>query len=355
MNRFEILIVGGHHSSAVPIIKKLQNTHTVKFIGHKYASVLNSEVSSEYKEITSLGVDYINLKSPKFYKVGGFSKYFKLLKSTLFCLSFLIKNRPKLVLSFGGYLAVPVSIAARILFIPIVTHEQTLEKGMANKIVSTLSTKVLLSWPTSNMSKKYVVVGLPLREEIKNVAVKKIGKEYKIKTIFIQGGKQGSHLLNQFVFENIEYFVKNFKIIHQTSRHSENNDFQTSKKLSKKYNGNYQSFDFIFGEDYTKVLSQADMIISRSGAHITYEACYLKMPSIFIPIPWVSGNEQLKLAINANNYTPSVVLQEKDLSFKSLKSCIDNLKQEISRGKKYNHVIEDSDEKVMQILLKYLT
>lgn len=354
MNRFDILIVGGHHSSAVPIIKKLQNTHKIKFIGHKYASVLNSEISSEYKEITSLEVDYINLKAPKFYKVGGFSKYFKLFKSTFFCLSFLIKNRPKLVLSFGGYLAVPVCIAAKILFIPIVTHEQTLEKGMANKVVSKLSTKVLLSWPTSNLSKKYVVVGLPLREEIKNVPTKKIGKDYKIKTIFIQGGKQGSHVLNRFVFENIEYLVKKYKVIHQTSKHSENNDFETSKKLSSKYKGNYQSFDFIFGKDYTKVLTEADMIISRSGAHMTYEACFIKMPSVFVPIPWVSGNEQFKLAINANNYIPSVVLQEKDLNFKSLKSSFANLKTEVSKAKKYNNVIEDSDERVMQILLQFL-
>jgi len=354
MASYDLVIVGGHHSSAVPIIKNIKNTHKILFVGHKYASVLNKNISSEYKEITSLGIDYIYLKSPKFYNVKGFLKYLKLIKSIFRSLTILIKSRPKLVLSFGGYLAVPVSIAAKILFIPVITHEQTLEKGLANKVVSKMSSKILLSWPTERLSDKQVVVGLPLRDEIKKVGIKNLGNSYKVRTVFVQGGKQGSHKLNEFIFENIEHLIKQFNVIHQTSNHSEYDDYETAKKLSKKYVGKYKCFDFIFGDDYTKVLKNSDLLVSRSGAHITYEICYLKMPSILIPIPWVSGNEQYKLAVNAAKYTPSVVLQEKDLNISNFDNSLSKVKSKIRENKRYKQVIENSDEKVVELILSYL-
>lgn len=349
-----VLITGGHHSSAIPLIKGLiKKDLAVKFIGHRYASVLNNFESSEYKEISALGIDYINLKSPKFYKVRGFSKYLKLLNSVSFCLVFLIKNRPRIVVSYGGYLAVPVVIAAKLLFIKSVTHEQTLTEGLANKVIGNLVDKVLVSWQ-ENMKKnnsKYGFVGLPLRDEIINVPKKNLGPKYPLKVLFVQGGKQGSHTLNEFVFKNIDYLTTHFIVYHQTSKHSINNDHIIAKKLAKE-NQKYFPFEFIFGKDYTDILTKSDFILSRSGAHIVYEMAYLNMPSIFVPIPWASENEQYKNAQNANNYVPSVILEESSLKLETFMDKLSTLASIVKTSTEYKRVEPNSAEKMLDVILK---
>jgi UDP-N-acetylglucosamine--N-acetylmuramyl-(pentapeptide) pyrophosphoryl-undecaprenol N-acetylglucosamine transferase len=347
----DLLFIGGHHSSAVPLIKRFKKDgYNIKFIGHKYASNLNSNVSSEYKEISSLGIPYINLRSPKFYKVPGVKKYFALSKSFLFCLRFLLFNRPKVVIAFGGYLSVPVCFAAKVLLIKIVVHEQTSASGLANKVVSKLANKIYLTWPQKDVSSKASVVGIPLRDEIIKCPQKKLNKFYKIKTIYFQGGKQGSHLLNSFVFKNLDFLTKNFKIIHQTSTHSEYKDFEKSKKLAKKYEGSYYPFDFIFGENYTKVLKQADLLVSRSGAHMAFEASFLKMPTIFIPIKGSSNNEQYANAQSAKQYTPSVIIDQDKLNLSSFEFSVKELLSLIQNSTEYFYVEEHSTQKMYQAI-----
>lgn len=346
-----ILVTGGHHSSAVPLIKLfLKDNFKVVFMGHKYASVLNNYVSSEYKEITALGIKYVNLSTSKFYGVKGIKKYFKILYSIFWCLTYLTINRPKLVLSYGGYLAVPVVIAAKILFIKVYTHEQTLTLGLANKLIQHFAKVIFVSWPESvNKNKKSKLVGLPLREEIINANIKKLGPNYSFKTIYIQGGKQGSHELNNFVFKNIDYLCKNFIIYHQTSKHSANTDYEQAKALSKKYK-NYHPFEFIYGKDYTELLNKSDLILSRSGAHIVYEVSYLKIPTIFVPLPFASQNEQYKNAVNAQNYLPCEVIEQKNLNIKSFVTKINSLLLKSKQVKTYNNVESDSTNIMYKVI-----
>lgn len=349
-----ILVTGGHHSSAIPLIKVLiKNNFKVKFIGHKYASVLNNFTSSEYREIKSLNIPYINLISPKFYRVSGVFKYLKIIKSILYCLFLFIADRPKLIVSYGGYLAVPVVIAAKLLFIKVVTHEQTLTVGLANKIIQFFADIVFISWKEHTYShKKFIFVGLPLRDEILNANKRVLSKNYKINTIFIQGGKQGSHTLNSFVFNNIKKLTKDFIIYHQTSKHSANNDHTISKKYKKLYKNKYFPFEFLFGSAYTQVLNNADLVLSRSGAHIVYEMSYLKIPTIFVPISWASQNEQYINAKVAIKYTPSVIINESDLNYKNFKNSLIQLRKIIPN--KYLKKVEANSTDVMFTHIKKL-
>lgn len=315
MKHFDLLFVGGHHTSAIPLIKKFMNDgYSIKFIGHRYASIHNKYDSSEYNEITSMGIDYIDLKAPKFYKISGLKKYMDFFKSFLFCLNYLFSNRPRLIIAFGGYLSVPVVISGWFLGISSVTHEQTVVAGLANKVASVFTKKTYLSWSTSMLrNSKTEVVGLPLRNEILKIPPKDNSKN-QLNTLFIQGGKQGSNIINNFVFKNIDYLTSTFKeVIHQTGRTSSNKDHLVAKKLSLKYK-NYTSFEYIYGNDYADVLKKADVLLSRSGAHMAYEVCYLKIPTVFVPISWSSHNEQYNNALASSKFTPSVVLQEDTLS-----------------------------------------
>jgi UDP-N-acetylglucosamine--N-acetylmuramyl-(pentapeptide) pyrophosphoryl-undecaprenol N-acetylglucosamine transferase len=351
MGKVDILFIGGHHSSAVPLIKLfLKDNLKIAFLGHKYASKLNSEISSEYKEISALNIPYTHLSAPKFYNVSGILKYFQLIKSILFCVWFLLNCRPKLVFSFGGYLSVPITIAAKLLFIKVYTHEQTASPGLATNVVSKFSDKIFLTWESKSFKNKSYVVGIPLRKEILDIKVKNYSG-YKIKTIYVQGGKQGSRLLNEFIFKNIEELTKTYNIIHQTGKHSEFSDYKMGQDLSKKYN-NYKAYDFIFGKDYTNVLNKADLTVTRSGAHMVYEASFIKMPCIFVPISWASNNEQQKNAERAAEFIPSSIIKDSLLSLDTFNKSLLRIQSEIKQNKKYKAVKSNSAELIYDIVNK---
>lgn len=359
MFKYDILFIGGHHTSSIPIIIEFLNQRKkIVFVGHKYANKEKNNVSSEYKEISSLKIPFIDFAAPKFYCVPGVYKYFFLIKSLFSALILLILNRPKVVISFGGYMAVPLIICARLLNIKTITHEQTTTIGLANKIISFFVNKILLTWDTSlkyyKNKKNTYVVGLPIRSEIIAVPEKKLNKNYKLKKLYVQGGKQGSHIINQFIFDNIDELCKKYTIYHQTSINSANNDYEISKQLSNKYQNRYFSFDFLYGKEYSNVLRNCDFIISRSGAHIVYEISYLKIPAIFIPIPWVSQNEQYNNALVAKKYTPCVIVEEEYLSLLKVLDSIKNLESEIANQKNYLSVNKNSLIKICKLIDSFL-
>ncbi len=357
-NKFDLLFIGGHHSSALPLALMFKEQgYSIVFVGHKYNSASNKFVSSEYKEVTSYDIPHIHLKAAKFYNVPGIKKYLVFIKSVFLSFGILLKTRPKVVVSYGGYLSVPLVLSAKILGIKSVTHEQTAVSGMANRVVTKLADLVFLTWESSLShfpNKKAVIVGLPLRKEILNIKPRTLGPKYALKTVFIQGGKQGSHVLNEFIFNNLDFLAKKFKIYHSTGRNSLFDDYSLSQKLKKKY-PNYFPFDYKFGADYMDILSKADFLISRSGAHTVYEVSYLKIPAIFVPIPWASNQEQKHNALTAQEYVPSVLLEQDNLNLKSFKNAFEELKKLVKRKVSYKQVPLNATQKMFDIIKnKYL-
>jgi len=351
----KIVICGGHHNSALPLAKRFKEAdHQVIFVGHKTTQKNNRELSSEYKEVTGHSFLFVNLVAPKFYKNRNPLKYLLLMFSLVDAFVILVKYRPKLVLSYGGYLAVPICLIAKLIGIKIATHEQTVTLGMANRLIAKIANKVFLSWPLSiSLGEKYCYVGLPLREEILSITPRKNYSEFK--TLFITGGKQASHIFNEFVFNNIEKLTSEFRIIHQTAKNSQNNDYQISQSLMEKYGKEkYIAFDYCYGEEYQKVLNESDFLLSRSGAHITYEMAYLKIPAILVPIPWVSQNEQMLNAQTAKSYFPSIILDEKDLSVENFLDAVAKLQKITHQKKSYKLVPTDAGENMFEIIKKDL-
>src|SRR3989344_4747327 len=302
----KIVITGGHHSSALPVIKKLREKYAnieVFWFGHKYSMKGDRNPTLEYREIESLNIPFFELHAGKFYKTYDVFRLLKIPIGFIQALYLLLKLKPDIVMSFGGYLAVPVVIAAKILGIPALTHEQTVVVGYANKLISKFADKVLISWESS---KKYfkpgkvVLTGLPLREEVfvSNSDIFKINTV--LPTVFVIAGKTGSHKINQVIEEGLKEILTKVNLIHQCGDHSVYKDFDV---LSKKYDsirdevaGMFNLTKFVFSDSIGEAYKKADFIISRVGAHVAAEIIALQKPAILIPIPWVSHNEQYENA-----------------------------------------------------------
>ena len=335
----KIVITGGHHSSALPVIKKLKKEHKdvkIFWIGHKYSQKGNKNPTLEFIEITDLKIPFYDLKAGKFYKTYDPFRLIKIPFGFVHALYLLLKIRPDLILSFGGYLAVPVVLVGKFLGIKSLTHEQTVVVGYANKVISKYVDKILISWPQSEKffpKAKVVYTGLPLRDEIFEGGNNKIELNDKLPTIYITGGKTGSHGLNLLFLDILDELVEFCNVIHQCG---DNSEFDDDTQLERKYHkfidkpGKYIVKKFTLKDEIGEIFTKSKLVVARSGAHTVSEIIALEKPALFIPISWVSHNEQYKNAEMVKDLGLAEIMDEEGLTsirlLNKIKDMLANIK-----------------------------
>jgi len=311
----KIVFCGGHHNSALVVAEKLKNDGMgIFWFGHRFTMIGDKNPSAEYLEVTKKEIPFIEIKAGKFQPKFRFWQNLLRIPIGFFqSLYLLIKIKPDLIVSFGGFLALPVAYGGFILGIPVITHEQTTVVGLANKLISLVAKKVFITFPSSAKffpAKKVILTGLPIREEIFTPG-KKFFKNNK-RTIYFTGGKQGAHVINEAVFKILPELLSKFNIIHQCGSTSLFNDLAKAKELFGKEK-NYLVKDYFFTEEIGSIYHSADFVVSRAGAHTVYELLALKKPAILIPIPWSNRNEQLKNAQMLKGLGLAEILPEEEL------------------------------------------
>jgi UDP-N-acetylglucosamine--N-acetylmuramyl-(pentapeptide) pyrophosphoryl-undecaprenol N-acetylglucosamine transferase len=290
----KILITGTHLTPALELIRQLQKDETIDwkiyYVGRNYNSSNQQKPSIESKIIPQKNIPFWGLNCGKLdrkYLPNTLKGLPQTFTSFFTALRIIKQIKPHLVISFGGYVSVPVIFASFINKIPCLTHEQTPTLSLTTKINSHFCKKTCLSFPLSHNNPKFVVTGNLLRHTIFNQKSELMDiLKYPKNLIYITAGNQGSKIINQKIKEILPYLTK-YTIIHQTGT-IEINSF---KKLEKKYK-NYFAFDYI--QDYTigSILNNADIIISRSGANTCQEIYALNKKSILIPLPKSQQDEQ---------------------------------------------------------------
>lgn len=292
MEKLKILITGGHFTPAKAVIEELLKNKNVEivYVGRKTSMEGDSALSTEPIALSKLKIKYKTLITGRLRRSFDFLTIFSLLKIPIGIFQsilILLSERPDIILSFGGYISVPLVITGWLLSIPIITHEQGLTLGLANKINSLFADKVALSFPNNSANRKIIVTGNPLRDEILNA--KKLDGEYKeifnqsrklkLPVILITGGNQGSHVINLAVEGCLQNLLKVAYIIHQTGE-SKYNDFERLK-ISK--NGRYLPIKWI-GDGIGGLLANVNLVVCRSGMNTLMEAAFIGIPLLTIPI-----------------------------------------------------------------------
>src|SRR3990170_2659026 len=156
----KFVVTGGHMTPAVAVLEELfkkeretKESVRILYVGRKYAMEGDrSTPSVEYQYILRLGVSFASLVTGRVQRVFTWYTIPSLLKIPIgffHALFILLRFRPDAILSFGGYIAVPVVVTGWLLGIPIVTHEQTLTFGRANKVIEVFAKKIAVSWEDS--------------------------------------------------------------------------------------------------------------------------------------------------------------------------------------------------------------
>ena len=331
MNLKKIILTGGgsggHVVPALSLIGELKKeSFKIYYIGRKQGI--------EKDLITKENIDYKWVLTGKLRRYISFENIldiFKVLIGILQCILFLLSFRKKetIIFSTGGFVAVPLVVAAGLLGFSVLIHEQTSRRGLANKISSFFADKILLSFNESKKffpTKKTVLTGYPLRDGFftgqKSEVIlngKKIDSTHK-PMLFITGGGNGSSLINRVIKENMEYLKKNYFIIHQVG-------LKYIKEYKTLEDSSYIPMDFI-GEVIISIYKNANVIISRSGAGTVCELIALGKKSIFIPLAIAQRNEQYHNAMEAKKLLGSWIITEDKFNSSALPRILHDFMKE---------------------------
>ncbi len=357
-----ILITGAHFTPAVAVIEQLKKYPdiSITYVGRKYTQEGDDSSSVESQVIPTLGVKFISLITGRLQR--SFTRYtiLSILKIPIgFVQAFyiILKEKPDVVLSFGGYVAVPLVICSWLLSIPIIIHEQTLVSGLANKISSFFADTIAVSFKDNNefKGKKVVLTGNPLRQEIINPNQEGFEKYEKLfqqakrdyrPVILITGGNQGSHILNLVVENCLERLLKISCVIHQTG----DSKFKDSERLSDLQNERYIVKKWI-NKEIGIILSKVDFVVSRAGINTLIELAFLGKPTLVIPIPYLYKDEQNQNAKYFAELGLTKILPQSKLTrdnfLQNIKDMLKNLpklKENAARAKEV--VIKDAAQRI---------
>lgn len=237
-------------------------------------------------------------------------------------LMIMIKVRPVAVLGMGGFASGPGGIAAWIMRIPLLIHEQNAIAGLTNKMLAPFAVSVMTAFPGAfKESKKLTVIGNPVRNNIINLADPKeryAGRDSSVLKILVLGGSLGAKKLNEVVPKTISALGDEYHFIikHQCGE----GHLADTQSAYKKYNVDVDVMPFI--DNMAEVYAWADIVICRAGALTIAELAAAGVSSILIPYPYAVDDHQTHNANYLSSEGAAIQVQEKQLTIEKLKELL---------------------------------
>jgi len=318
-----VLTGGGTAGHVTPNIALLP---ALKAAGYE-VEYIGSYNGMEKGLIEACGIPYTGIASGKlrrYFDLKNFSDPFRVIHGYFQSLRLLRKIKPDVVFSKGGFVSVPVVLAAKTKGIPAIIHESDITPGLANKLAMKGATKVCCNFPETEKylpAGKAVVTGSPIRTELLNGDAEKGRKLCGFSTgkpvLFIIGGSLGSKVINETIREALPELLTKYQVVHMCGKGNIDHSLDPTK--------NYKQFEFI-GPELADIYAAADMVISRAGANVICELLALKKPNILIPLSAAaSRGDQILNAASFEKQGFSMVIKEEALSVTSLTEALKEL------------------------------
>lgn len=346
IEEMKVLITGAHFTTAEAVIDVYRTKPEVEivYVGRKTTREGDPTPSVESQVLPEKGIKFIPITTGRLQRTFTLYTIPSLLKIPYgFWQSWQIlnKEKPDLVIGFGGYVSVPVVIAAKLQNIPILIHEQTLISGIANTICGWVADKVAVSFDAEYEfdKNKTVVTGNPIRQQLLNKsttpksleAILSYAAKSKLPIVLVTGGNQGSHAINLAVEESLDQLLEKAVVIHQTG----DSQFQDYERLTEKRvkDSGYMVTKWLSAEEMASVLRSADMIVSRAGINTLCDAAYFGLPMLLIPYPYISKQEQLVNAKYFAGLGAADILEQSELNSQNLLSKINSMLNKLTEWK----------------------
>ena len=310
----------GHVTPNIALIPRL------KELGYEI-SYIGSLDGIEKKLIEELNIPYYGIASGKlrrYFDLKNFSDPFKVLKGYAQSRKLLKKLKPDVIFSKGGFVTVPVVVAAKSYKIPAIIHESDMTPGLANKLAIPSATKVCCNFPETLKhlpEEKAVLTGTPIRQELlsgdKLEALKFCGFTANKPVIMIIGGSLGAAAVNDSMRKILPELLKDFQVVHLCGKGKLDESLQNTE--------GYIQFEYI-KKELADLFALADIVVSRAGANAICELLALQKPNLLIPLSAkASRGDQILNARSFEKQGYSMVLEEEEITNEKLLETIHTL------------------------------
>lgn len=315
-----VLTGGGTAGHVTPNIALFPSLQAAGFEVH----YIGSYDGIEKKLIEDMGIPYYGISSGKlrrYFDVKNFSDPFRVAKGLGEANRILKKIQPDVVFSKGGFVTVPVVLAAKKNKIPAIIHESDMTPGLANKLCIPSASKVCCNFKETFEllpEGKAVLTGTPIRKELFEGSAAKAaefcGLSADRPTILVIGGSSGSVVINNAIRENLDEILPDFQIIHLCGKGHLDDSLKNKR--------GYVQFEYV-SKELRDLFALTDLVISRAGANAICELLALKKPNILIPLSKAaSRGDQILNAKSFKKNGFSYVIEEEELSKASLLNAI---------------------------------
>ncbi|MCD8230696.1 MAG: undecaprenyldiphospho-muramoylpentapeptide beta-N-acetylglucosaminyltransferase [Clostridiales bacterium] len=317
----KIILTGGgtagHVTPNIALLPRLRELdYEISYIG-SYHGIEKGLIEKE-------NIPYYAISSGKlrrYFDPKNFSDPFKVIKGYAQARSLMFRLKPDIVFSKGGFVSVPVVLAARHARVPVIIHESDITPGLANKLAIPSASKVCCNFPetVSHIPEgKAIVSGSPIRRELlegnREKAYTYTGFTPDLPVLLIIGGSLGSQVINEAVRRLLPVLLKSWQVIHLCGK--------GNLDPTLHHTSGYVQYEYI-NEELADLFAVSDLVISRAGANAICELQALCKPNILIPLSKAaSRGDQI---LNANSFKKqgfSYVLEEENLTEETLSAAI---------------------------------
>lgn len=348
MSKIIVLTGGGSAGHVTPNIALFpglrKRGYELHYIGLEDG--IEHSLISEQQDVQFHSIESGKLR--RYFSLKNVTDAFKVLKGVSQAKALISDLKPDLVFSKGGFVSVPVVMAAKGKC-PILCHESDYTPGLANRIASRYADKILVTFDDTleSSGKKGVHTGTPIRQELfrgnRTNGLKFLGFTNGRPIILVMGGSLGAAALNDAVRSSLGELTGRYNIVHLCGK----------GKLDPNANApGYRQYEYI-GKELPDILASTDLIISRAGANALFEFLALNKPNILVPLPkGASRGDQILNAEYARKKGYSIVLPQDELTAERLISDIDELyhKKDAFISRMMQDTTLDGTSKVLQCI-----
>ncbi|MBN9656124.1 undecaprenyldiphospho-muramoylpentapeptide beta-N-acetylglucosaminyltransferase [Halobacillus sp. GSS1] len=351
MSQKRILFTGGgtagHVIVNLALIPEFQKQgYTVDYIG-SYSGIERNLIEP-LDGVTYHGISTGKLR--RYMSKENFKDPFKVLKGLAQSLRIIQKRKPQVIFSKGGFVSVPVVMAARLKNVPTIIHESDYTPGLANKLSFPFAKKILATFPETMKhlpEGKGEYIGAVVREELfegdrsKGLALCEFHKQKPV--VMVMGGSTGSKRINDAIRGNLDELLQEVQIVHICGHGHK--DTSINKR-------GYAQFEYV-QDELKDLFAATDYIVSRAGSNAIFEFLALKKPMLLIPLSRkASRGDQI---LNADSFVKqgyALKREEEELTNETLvndlRQLINNRDQILASMQSYQS--EQTKEKVVDII-----
>jgi len=290
-------------------------------------------------------------KLRRYFDLQNITDVFKIIIGFFQALFIILKFQPDVIMSAGSFVSVPVVWAAWFNNVPCIIHQQDVQAGLANKLMTPVVARVTVALEKSlgdYSSSKAALVGNPVRQGLgsKEVGNKEFDFNNDLPILLVMGGGTGALDINKLIWESLDELTKFYNIIHLAGKSKTQITGLPDYQIT-----NYKQIEFL-GDEIYDAMQVADVVISRAGMSALTELAYFSKPTIIIPLP---KSHQIKNAEYFANKNACVYLKQDELDkvrlVREIKKLLENRENRTMLSENINKVFIDySGEKIIEII-----